>query len=81
MSTPEAEVALKQWADRARAEVEWARAVGVTGVPFLVFDQRLTVSGAHPVEVSRRAVDQKGVRWRRTDVVVLTGFEPVTSPV
>ena len=35
-----------------------ARALGVTGVPFFVFDQRLAVSGAQPPEVLLEAIEQ-----------------------
>ncbi|HUK37158.1 MAG TPA: DsbA family oxidoreductase [Vicinamibacterales bacterium] len=35
-----------------------ARALGVTGVPFFVFDMALGVSGAQPTELFTRALDQ-----------------------
>ena len=38
------------YADAVNADAEHARALGVTGVPFFVFDQRLGLSGAQPVE-------------------------------
>ena len=37
-------------------DVETARAIGVKGVPFFVFDGRLAVSGAQPVEVFEQAL-------------------------
>ena len=40
------------------AEERHARALGVTGVPFFVFDQRLAVSGAQPPEVLLEAIEQ-----------------------
>lgn len=41
-----------------RAEEQRARALGVTGVPFFVFNQRLAVSGAQPPEVLLDAIGQ-----------------------
>ncbi|MEO8186456.1 MAG: DsbA family oxidoreductase [Burkholderiaceae bacterium] len=40
------------------AEERRARALGVTGVPFFVFNQRLAVSGAQPPEVLLGAMEQ-----------------------
>lgn len=44
--------------DAVRRDVEEARALGVTGVPFFVLDRRLAVSGAQPVELFRQALDR-----------------------
>ena len=41
-----------------QAEEQRARALGVTGVPFFVFNQRLAVSGAQPPEVLLDAIEQ-----------------------
>ena len=43
-------------AEAVRADVAEARAVGVTGVPFVVLDRALAVSGAQPSEVFARAL-------------------------
>lgn len=45
-------------ADRAavQAEVEQGKALGVSGVPFFIFNGRLAVSGAQPPEVLRQAI-------------------------
>lgn len=45
-------------ADRVRTDEETARGIGVRGVPFFVFDGRLAVSGAQPVEVFSQALEQ-----------------------
>ena len=37
--------------DRVQALMEEARQVGVSGVPFFIFNRRLAVSGAQPAEV------------------------------
>lgn len=39
-----------------RDDIATARAYGINGVPFFVFDQRVGVSGAQPVEVFERAL-------------------------
>jgi predicted DsbA family dithiol-disulfide isomerase len=44
-----------------QAEEQRARALGVTGVPFFVFNQRLAVSGAQPPEVLLGAMDEASV--------------------
>lgn len=57
-------VAARSWlaSDAGRAAIEAeecrARALGVTGVPFFVFNQRLAVSGAQPPEVLLDAIEQ-----------------------
>jgi len=45
-------------AEEVAADIALARQIGVQGVPFFVFDGRLAVSGAQPVEVFRRALEQ-----------------------
>ncbi|MDP9830155.1 DsbA family oxidoreductase [Kineosporia succinea] len=40
-----------------RADIEQAQALGISGVPFFVFDGKRAVSGAQPVELFRRALD------------------------
>lgn len=44
--------------DRVREDIETAREIGVKGVPFFVFDGKLAVSGAQPVEVFDQALAQ-----------------------
>ena len=46
------------YADAVRADVEVALELGISGVPFFVFDRRTGVSGAQPPAVLRSAVDQ-----------------------
>ncbi|MCW2764769.1 MAG: DSBA-like thioredoxin domain protein [Nocardioides sp.] len=47
-----------EFADAVEADIRQATAYGATGVPFFVFDQRFGVSGAQPVEVFTRVLDQ-----------------------
>jgi predicted DsbA family dithiol-disulfide isomerase len=46
------------YSDLVAADQEAARALGTTGVPFFVFDERLGLSGAQPREVFLRALEQ-----------------------
>ena len=46
------------YADAVDADVIEARMLGVSGVPFFVFDRRLGLSGAQPVEVFVDALKQ-----------------------
>jgi predicted DsbA family dithiol-disulfide isomerase len=40
------------------ADIEAARQLGISGVPFFVFDRRLAVSGAQPTDLLLQALDQ-----------------------
>ncbi|MEV8514079.1 DsbA family oxidoreductase [Dactylosporangium sp. NPDC051484] len=61
------EVAAKQaltdgtYAADVEADIAQARAYGVSGVPFFVFNQRIGVSGAQPVEVFEQALRQSSL--------------------
>ena len=46
------------YADAVAKDIEIARGIGVQGVPFFVFEGRLAVSGAQPVEVFSQALEQ-----------------------
>jgi len=59
-------IAGEAFADEVRRDEAEARALGVTGVPFTVFDRRFAVSGAQSVEVDVSALQQAfGDRARR----------------
>jgi predicted DsbA family dithiol-disulfide isomerase len=45
-----------RYEEEVRGDLARARELGITGVPFYVFDQRLGVSGAQPTEVLARAL-------------------------
>ena len=40
-----------------QADIEAAQQLGITGVPFFVFDNKRAVSGAQPLELFKRALD------------------------
>jgi predicted DsbA family dithiol-disulfide isomerase len=46
------------YADEVRQDEAQAREIGISGVPFFVFDMALGVSGAQPTELFTRALDQ-----------------------
>ncbi|MCB9678311.1 MAG: DsbA family oxidoreductase [Alphaproteobacteria bacterium] len=60
VGVPESEVrevlASDRFAEAVRGDESLARQLGVTGVPFFVFDERVAVSGAQPVELLTRAL-------------------------
>jgi predicted DsbA family dithiol-disulfide isomerase len=47
-----------QYAAEVRQDEAQARQLGISGVPFFVFDMRLGVSGAQPTELFTQALDQ-----------------------
>ena len=51
-------------AEQVRADEAQARQLGITGVPFFVFDMALGASGAQPTELFARALDQA---WESSD--------------
>ncbi|WP_433083783.1 DsbA family oxidoreductase [Dactylosporangium sp. CA-052675] len=61
------EVAAKQaltdgsYAEDVEADIAQAREYGISGVPFFVFNQRLGVSGAQPLEVFEQALAQSSL--------------------
>ncbi|HET9080220.1 MAG TPA: DsbA family oxidoreductase [Trebonia sp.] len=61
------------YADEVRQDERQAREIGISGVPFFVFDMTLGASGAQPAELLSRALDQA---WARRD---LAGTKDLTS--
>ncbi len=47
-----------EFSDAVAADIAQARQLGASGVPFFVVDQRYAISGAQPVEVFERALQQ-----------------------
>ena len=50
--------------DEVRMDLHEARQIGVTGVPFFVFDQKYAVSGAQPSEVFVETMEKALAKWR-----------------
>ena len=65
--------AARAWlaSDTGRSEIaqaeERARELGITGVPFFIFDGRVGLSGAHPPETIRDAIREAGKRAAAAD--------------
>jgi predicted DsbA family dithiol-disulfide isomerase len=60
----------EEFADAVRADIEQARAYGASGVPFFVLAEAVGVSGAQPVEVFTRALDQA---WATVNPLQMVG--------
>ena len=56
----EAKAALEgqRWADEVRADERRASEIGISGVPFFLFDGKVQVSGAQSIDVLRQAIDR-----------------------
>lgn len=57
-----------RFADDVRADINEARTLGVTGVPFFVLDRKYGISGAQPVEVFSNALQQA---WTESHPLVM----------
>ncbi|MDW2886247.1 DsbA family oxidoreductase [Exiguobacterium artemiae] len=56
--TVEAFLASDESSNEVRQEEDMARELGVTGVPFFVFDRKYAISGAQPVEAFSQVLDR-----------------------
>ena len=54
----EAFLASEESSDEVRQEEDMARELGVTGVPFFVFDRKYAISGAQPVEAFSQVLER-----------------------
>jgi predicted DsbA family dithiol-disulfide isomerase len=54
----QADLEARIYEDQVLALIEQAKAAGVSGVPFFIFNQRLALSGAQPPDVLLQAIDQ-----------------------
>lgn len=62
-------LATEQHADQVRADESEAGKLGIHGVPFFVFDSKLGVSGAQPVETMVQVLERAWAEGQRPDVV------------
>lgn len=53
------------WAYQVQQDIQEASAIGVSGVPFFVFDRKFAVSGAQPTEVFQQALQQAYTEWKK----------------
>lgn len=66
------------YADQVRSDIEAARSMEVTGVPFFVVDGRLALSGAQPPEVLGRVL-AKAWDERKPQVVTVSGSDDAAA--
>ncbi len=57
-----------KYADDVRSDIQEARSLGISGVPFFVIDRKYGLSGAQPVETFTAALDQA---WQESNPLVL----------
>ena len=63
------------FADEVREDIDAARRIGVSGVPFFVVDGRLGVSGAQPPEALRDLIEQGWLTREPAPVQVVAGAD------
>ena len=54
-----------KFAELVQKDIQEARQIGVTGVPFFVIDRKYAVSGAQPSEVFLQTLQQSFEEWRK----------------
>lgn len=57
-----------RYAESVRNDIEEARTLGITGVPFFVIDRKYGISGAQPSELFRQALDEA---WQESHPLVM----------
>lgn len=57
-----------QYAEKVNQDIEEARMIGVTGVPFFVFDRKYAVSGAQPPQAFLQALEQSFGEWQQQNL-------------
>src|SRR5690606_7115495 len=55
----------KKYAELVQKDIQEAREIGVTGVPFFVIDRKYAVSGAQPPQVFLETLQQSFAEWRK----------------
>ena len=61
-----------EFAYKVKQDIQEAQHIGVTGVPFFVFDRKYAVSGAQPATVFTQTLEKSFSEWRKinTELVV-----------
>lgn len=54
-----------QYSEKVHQDIEEANAIGVTGVPFFVFDRKYAVSGAQPPHTFLQALEKSFGEWQQ----------------
>ncbi|WP_421119205.1 DsbA family oxidoreductase [Aquihabitans daechungensis] len=71
----DAVLAGEAFADEVREDIDAARRIGISGVPFFVVDGRLGVSGAQPPETLRDLIEQGWLTREPAPVQVVAGAD------
>ena len=71
----DAVLAGEAFADDVRTDIDAARQIGITGVPFFVVDGRLGVSGAQPPESLLEIIEQGWLTQQPAPVMVVAGSD------
>lgn len=58
-----------QFAGQVEEDIEEAKAIGVTGVPFFVFNRKYAVSGAQPSETFLQALERSFEEWQQQNPI------------
>lgn len=57
----------ERYSDMVRQDIQEARAIGVTGVPFFVFNRKYAVSGAQPPQAFLQTLEKTYAEWREAN--------------
>lgn len=57
----------ERYSDMVRQDIQEARAIGVTGVPFFVFNRKYAVSGAQPPQAFLQTLEKAYEEWREAN--------------
>ena len=59
-----------EYAYKVKQDIQEAQQIGVTGVPFFVFNRKYAVSGAQPAEVFLQTLQKSFEEWRKENPAV-----------
>lgn len=57
----------ERYSDMVKQDIQEARAIGVTGVPFFVFNRKYAVSGAQPPQAFLQTLEKAYAEWREAN--------------
>ncbi len=57
----------ERFSEMVRQDIQEARSIGVTGVPFFVFDRKYAVSGAQPPQAFLQTLEKSFGEWREAN--------------
>ena len=55
-----------EYADKVKEDIHESRQIGVSGVPFFVFDRKYAVSGAQPPEAFTQVLEKSVSEWKES---------------